>query len=576
MTALVLASLLSGLAVAATLEVPGDFPTIKAALAEAQNGDTIEVAPGRYVEYGLVMQPGIYLMGMGADPGATIIDAQEQGRILTASFLDDGSFISNLTFANGWANEAEGYGEYGGAIYINHSRLWIQDCHFLNNGAGASGGAICCMTTTSLIYTCYFEGNWAAKGGGALDCTFDASPSLGHCSFVDNTAAYGGALSCRSGSSPELYKVHFDRNSSSGDFDLGGAVIAFLDSSPVFKECTFSRNTAAVGGALFADQGSPVDLNLSTIVHNSASNLGAGLFSNDAELSIHNSIIAFQNGVGLETAGRAVPVLECTNIYGNSSGDWIGSIASQATLAGNLSVDPLFCETDLDDVYHFMLEEGSPCSEEGGACRDLGAWPVGCDTPLAAEIPSLQNFEAAWENGSPTVVWTLDPGFSPGDFRLVRFSSLQPDAEEEIPIILGHDGALMALDVDLAYESGQEYGYRLYYLMPSGGEVLLGELELEMPTPVLTISAVEAWPNPFNPQTTIHFELGSPQKITVDIYDIAGRLVRSLVQDDFPMGPQSVIWNGRDNSGRFAASGPYMVVISGQGDSQRLKVTLLK
>ncbi len=64
-------------------------------------------------------------------------------------------------------------------------------------------------------------------------------------------------------------------------------------------------------------------------------------------------------------------------------------------------------------------------------------------------------------------------------------------------------------------------------------------------------------PNPFNPQTSINFSLPSDQNITLKIYSTRGRLVRSLLSGDQPAGLHHAVWDGRDKSGRTAASGVY-------------------
>lgn len=75
-------------------------------------------------------------------------------------------------------------------------------------------------------------------------------------------------------------------------------------------------------------------------------------------------------------------MLECTDIYGNALGDWVGLIAGQAGLNGNLGVDPCFCDPATDD---FTLDAASPCApEHSGGCGLIGAHPVGCGlTPVA-------------------------------------------------------------------------------------------------------------------------------------------------------------------------------------------------
>jgi pyrrolidone-carboxylate peptidase len=66
------------------------------------------------------------------------------------------------------------------------------------------------------------------------------------------------------------------------------------------------------------------------------------------------------------------------------------------------------------------------------------------------------------------------------------------------------------------------------------------------------------YPNPFNPQTTIRFELASAEKVNINIYNIKGELIRALVNSEFPAGKNEVSWNGRNEQGKETASGIYL------------------
>ncbi|MFO7607934.1 MAG: FlgD immunoglobulin-like domain containing protein [Candidatus Krumholzibacteriia bacterium] len=65
-------------------------------------------------------------------------------------------------------------------------------------------------------------------------------------------------------------------------------------------------------------------------------------------------------------------------------------------------------------------------------------------------------------------------------------------------------------------------------------------------------------PNPFNPSTSIAFVLDQPADVRVDVHDLRGRCVRTLVSAALAAGPHAVRWDGRDNSGRAAPSGVYL------------------
>jgi hypothetical protein len=65
------------------------------------------------------------------------------------------------------------------------------------------------------------------------------------------------------------------------------------------------------------------------------------------------------------------------------------------------------------------------------------------------------------------------------------------------------------------------------------------------------------YPNPFNPSTTVAFSLAQTVDVSLAIYDVTGRLVRTLVNESRPAGNHKVTWNGLDDLGSRVASGVY-------------------
>jgi len=83
-------------------------------------------------------------------------------------------------------------------------------------------------------------------------------------------------------------------------------------------------------------------------------------------------------------------------------------------------------------------------------------------------------------------------------------------------------------------------------------------------------------PNPFNPSTTIHYDLPDDADVTVQIFDVGGRLLRTLVQGPQMAGSKLVLWDGRDNRGQLATSGVYFVRMRTAGFVQSRKIVLIK
>jgi hypothetical protein len=85
-----------------------------------------------------------------------------------------------------------------------------------------------------------------------------------------------------------------------------------------------------------------------------------------------------------------------------------------------------------------------------------------------------------------------------------------------------------------------------------------------------------AFPNPFRSRTTIRFELEAPGPVRIDIFDLAGRRVRTLERLQLPAGTGEVVWNGRSDGGDRVAPGIYFFRRSGSGSSEGGRVVVLR
>lgn len=84
------------------------------------------------------------------------------------------------------------------------------------------------------------------------------------------------------------------------------------------------------------------------------------------------------------------------------------------------------------------------------------------------------------------------------------------------------------------------------------------------------------YPNPFNPTTTIRFSLPYKTDVTVTVYDLLGRNIRTLIDNNLPAGNHSVVWDGRLENDAEAASGIYFYRIESDSFSESRKMLLLK
>jgi hypothetical protein len=95
-----------------------------------------------------------------------------------------------------------------------------------------------------------------------------------------------------------------------------------------------------------------------------------------------------------------------------------------------------------------------------------------------------------------------------------------------------------------------------------------------VPPRTLRIEAVS--PNPFNPRTSISFDLQREQHVRMAVHDVRGARVRLLYDGPLPAGAHAHVWDGRADDGRVLSSGPYVIDLRAGGRRDARTVVLLK
>lgn len=86
-----------------------------------------------------------------------------------------------------------------------------------------------------------------------------------------------------------------------------------------------------------------------------------------------------------------------------------------------------------------------------------------------------------------------------------------------------------------------------------------------------------SYPNPFNPQTAIRFDLPQASRVSLRIYDVAGRLVRTLAESEaHQAGRREIVWRGKDESGRQVSAGVYFCRLEAGAFQATKRMTLIK
>jgi len=95
-----------------------------------------------------------------------------------------------------------------------------------------------------------------------------------------------------------------------------------------------------------------------------------------------------------------------------------------------------------------------------------------------------------------------------------------------------------------------------------------------------TFGLFQNFPNPFNPSTTITFDIpgaqGERQHVEITVYDIHGRRVKTLIDSELEQGSHMIHWYGRDDRGESVSSGIYLYTLKAGGEVLTRKMTILK
>ena len=295
-----------GVADAATVTVPGMYPSIQAAVQNAPDGSIIEVAPGHY--HGQVVLENdtrsLTLRGDPANPSTVVIDGDQ----VTTSVIRLVNSSGWLTLEGVTIMGGHGATGYGGGMGVYGSRVIVRDAVFLGNVSDTNGGGAMIMDSAAVFQRCVFQGNRAGQLGGAVTLLRAASPTaFQQCQFVANEAGVtdptfaGGGAVYAVNSSPILDRCLVQGNRSA--FEGGGVVALATYDYPrsvfMLRDTTIAGNVAyrgaasspgAEGGGMHIEDNVTAVLERCRIEGNRA-NLGGGLMSYRGRYEITDSVI---------------------------------------------------------------------------------------------------------------------------------------------------------------------------------------------------------------------------------------------------------------------------------------------
>ena len=184
---------------------------------------------------------------------------------------------------------------------------------------------------------------------------------------------------------------------------------------------------------------------------------------------------------------------------------------------------------------------------------------------LAVTVPSFNMFEYryAWRNDQGD--WTWEPaGFGAYAYR-IRY--IGQDKARNFPVLPW----MMPTDVWTNQEDKSDAQEKDPY--ESLKTVAIGNEPVVKP---VTYSLSQNYPNPFNPSTTLRYAIPQAGKVTLEIYNVLGQKIRTLLNSDVTAGTHLTVWNGLDDAGQQVSTGVYFYKLTAKNFTDTKKMILMK
>lgn len=609
----------NGRANAFTWDVPStSCPTIQSGIDSAAGKlDTVLVAPGMYdtafgEQFPLLMKSGVILISSkGAD--STIVNADTTARVFKCVKVDSTSAIIGFTITGGKAFGATQEDSCGGGIFADSSSLIITDNIIKYNTALRAGGGIACwwFSDSVFINNNIIKYNYA-RGGGGIYC-YNSSPLIIHNTIDSNDthimpSSNGGGILC-SGSSPiiqgnritnnitwnngggiacQYTAPHISKNLISNNISyssFGGGALFCYQSSPLIEGNAIIDNKASNGGTIYVLKASvyPFIMRGNTIMRNISLNGNSNLFFEDnAKVEIESNAI-IDNSDEIYVAGTSDTItLSDNNIYYNTyqpaDSELVNNSSINMPAINNWwgTADPSQIALLIGGLVTYIPYRTSPNSNAPGEPSAVYSVSAKEDSAFAGDLVYanigdtiyLEIQGADWRAAStdPAVVILR----SSMDTSGIAVALLETDTSTGI---YRGKAVIDSISLDIEDRIGVNSKDTIYIISNVDpmkcDTVFVGVTGVEGSAgcrmPKAEFSMEQNYPNPFRQFTTINYQLPKAGKVSINIYNITGQLVKTLVDKHVEAGSYACRWNGRDDRNRMVSNGVYFSrLVAGQ------------
>ncbi len=512
--------------------------------------------------------------------------------------------------------------EFGGGFFVNTLKGNITHNTFENNSSDRNGGGFHADRITGNVTHNTFKGNSSGHEGGGFNVNFQAAGDVSHNTFIRNTAPHGGGFGSTVGG--KITHNLFDSNSA--ERERGGAIYLLPGVNPEITNNIFFNNTASTTSGT-KDSSAVVFTFAATLFTNNLFMVSDGLSAAASIPAVkvfeeYNPECRFHNNIfsGMKTAiyiegDLDLPITH--NLFHNIGMDFVNQGGSGvgndlafwellADGANNNIVGGLLLVDPGNRDFHPVV--GSPTIDAGtnayapaddfdgvarpiGGTVDIGPYEYkGSTGQTATFLPEDVNQDGkvsiadviavAQSLGKPV---SENPRADVNGNGTISFADLVAIARYiakarsetaaapwQKAVVL--DAATVQTWLQLARV--EDDGSLAFREGIANLERLLASL---LPKETVLLAN---YPNPFNPETWIPYQLAKPAEVTLTIYAVGGRVVRQLTLGHQPAGMyhnkrRAAYWDGRNAQGEEVASGLYFYTLTA-GDFTATRKMLIR
>jgi len=490
---------------------------------------------------------------------------------------------------------------YGSGVYCSlYSMPIFNNCTLVGNSASWSGGGVSCSPFSLPTFTnCTVSGNSAYYSAGGVYCSY-CSPQFTNCTFSGNSAPTGGGVYCETsslsfancilwGNTPSQISTYQSSPSVTySDVQGGWSGTGNIDANPRFVSGPggpyyLSQIIAGQGvQSPCVDAGDPsspvIEGTTRTDGIQDAWPVDMGYHYPAVSAPPRGFVELIQPGptdwsYRLHWVSGFLSRLVFTNFCSGTIGS-VGGNAEAARWTVAIYTDSIVFATSTPltsgTIDTFWLSHPY--------CSDYVTWQAGdssgtIEGPLPVE---LTTFQAIAGDGQVMLRWRTESELDNNHFVLYKRKAGE-EIFRKLTEIPGHGTTTEAHDydyVDRFVQNSITYEYRISDVDITGRETIHEQIVSATPSRDMTpldFALYPNYPNPFNPTTTIRYDVKETGPVSLKVFDLLGREVVTLVNGKMPAGSYTVIW---DATG--LPSGVYLCRMEAERFIETRKMVLVK